>query len=368
MIRNRTTYRITTLVILIVAAGVLFFPWQSPLSSSEKTISQETPDNPPIVVANDPKPSTLTILTWNLEWFFDHDPTDNVSDLSKKLSAPSLVDWEWKVQVVAETISQIKPSIMGLQEVENRRVLDDLVRHLKEKHGLSYRIAFIEGFDRATEQEVGILYRNGLVEFSRLEQSGPMFRSNQFYNLSKHIVARFRWGDGDDSEELVVVNVHLRARTEEAELRQRQCKLLRHWLQDLRRHTANVIIMGDLNTDELAGHVNSGSDIHGLLAGPTNSPEDDLHDLLENAPVAKRQTHLLLNKQFDRILASQALMKDRPGNNLAFENIKVLSELNIRGAGVDPGEDHWEAYWKIDPQERDISDHHPVVAEFSFNR
>lgn len=368
MIRKQTIYRITTLVILIVVAGTVFCPWQNSLSSFEKRTPQNIPDNQSITVANDPKPSTLSILTWNLEWFFDHDQADNVSDLSKKLSAPSSADWEWKLQVVAETISKIKPSIMGLQEVENRRVLDELVRHLKEKYGLSYRIAFIEGFDKATEQEVGILYRNGLVEFSRFEQSGPMFRSNQFYNLSKHIVARFRWGDGENTEELIVVNVHLRARSEEAELRQRQCKLLRYWLQDLRRHSANVIILGDLNTDELADNINLGSDIHGLLAGPTDSPEDDLHDLLNKAPQAERQTHLLLNKQFDRILASQSLMKDRPGSNLVFENIKVLSELNIRGAGVDPGKDHWESYWQIDPQERDISDHHPVVAEFSFNR
>jgi endonuclease/exonuclease/phosphatase family metal-dependent hydrolase len=325
-------------------------------------------DPPTSIDANDPKPKELKVVTWNLEWFFDHDQGDNSSDLSKQLSAPSQADWDWKVQTVAHSIAQMKPSILGLQEIENRRVLEDLVRVLKEKHGLAYRIAYVEGFDRATEQEVGILYRDGLVEFSRLEQSGPMFRSQQYYNLSKHLVARFRWGNADETEELIVIVVHLRARAEEAELRMKQCKLLRHWLQDLNRHTPNIIVMGDFNTEELAGDIGEGSDIQWLMKGLTDSPEDDLYDLLKNAPESNRQTHLILNKQFDRILASPSLVEDGPGRDLSFLSIRVLPEFNIRGTGTDERESHWERYWQIDPIERDISDHHPVAAEFSFNR
>lgn len=320
------------------------------------------------IVANDPKPKSLKIVTWNLEWFFDHYQGDNSSDLSKQLSAPSQAAWDWKVQAVAASVAQMKPSILGLQEIENRRVLEDLTRVLKEKHGLSYRIAYVEGFDRATEQEVGILYRDGLVEFSRLEQSGPMFRSQQYYNLSKHLVARFRWGDGQDAEELIVIVLHLRAKAEEAELRIKQCKLVRYWLRDLSRHTSNIVIMGDLNTEELAGVVGEDTDIHWLLKGPSDTTDDDFRDLLESAPANNRQTHLILEKQFDRILASPALLTDGPGQDLIFESIQVLPDLNIRGTGPDEKMSHWERYWQIDEKERDISDHHPVSAEFSFNR
>lgn len=334
------------------------------LSQTDTTQSTKSTE----IVANDPKPKSLKVVTWNLEWFFDHYQGDNSSDLSKQLSAPSQADWDWKVQTVANSIAQMKPSILGLQEIENRRVLEELTRILKEKHGLSYRIAYVEGFDRATEQEVGILYRDGLVEFSRFEQSGPMFRSQQYYNLSKHLVARFRWGNGDETEELIIILVHLRARPEEAELRIKQCKLVRHWLQDLSRHTPNLIIMGDLNTEELAGNIRDGSDIQWLTKGRTDSSDDDLYDLLKNAPEPNRQTHLILNKQFDRILVSPSLVEDGPGRDLSFQSIQVHPEFNIRGTGADERESHWERYWQIEPVERDISDHHPVSAEFSFNR
>lgn len=321
------------------------------------------------IVANDPQPTSIKVATWNVEWFFDHYQGDNSSDLSKKLSAPSKLDWEWKVDVIAQSIAEMKPTILGLQEIENRRVLEDLTRVLKEKHGLSYRVAYVEGFDKATEQDVGILFRDGLVEFSRLEQSGPMYRSRQYYSLSKHLVARFRWGDGDDTEELIIVVVHLRARAEEAALRVKQCKLIRHWLKDLQRLSPNIIVMGDLNTEELAGHLQPDSELSLLLKGPSDSAEDDLIDLLEKAPADKQRTHLLLDKQFDRILASASLLSNDPlKRDLVFKSLEVSSELNIRGQGVDENQAHWEGYWKIDAAERDISDHHPVVAEFEFVR
>lgn len=321
------------------------------------------------IVANDPQPKSIKVATWNVEWFFDHYQGDNSSDLSKELSAPSPQDWEWKVDVIAQSIAAMKPTILGLQEIENRRVLEDLARVLKEKHGLSYRVAFVEGFDKSTEQDVGILFRDGLVEFSRLEQSGPMYRSQQYYSLSKHLVARFRWGDGEDTEELIVVVVHLRARAEEAALRIKQCKLIRYWLNDLHRLTPNIIVMGDLNTEEIAGRLQPDSELALLLRGPSDSTDDDFFDLLEKAQDNKQRTHLLLDKQFDRILASPNLLQDElQRSDLVFKSLNVSSELNVRGQGVDEKQMHWESYWKIDATERDISDHHPVVAEFEFIR
>ncbi len=37
----------------------------------------------------DPAPSQLVVMTWNVEWMFDHDQSDNKSDLSKQQSSPS---------------------------------------------------------------------------------------------------------------------------------------------------------------------------------------------------------------------------------------------------------------------------------------
>lgn len=61
------------------------------------------------VLVADEKPGTLTIATWNLEWFYDDDTSDNESDVALELSSPSRAEWDWKKQQVATVIAEIKP-------------------------------------------------------------------------------------------------------------------------------------------------------------------------------------------------------------------------------------------------------------------
>jgi hypothetical protein len=71
---------------------------------------------------------------------------------------------------------------------------------------------------------------------------------------------------------------------------------------------------------------------------------------------------LILDKQFDRILASSGLVDGKGGYR--FRDIEVLSQWNIRGTGAD--EDHWDTRYTKDYAERDLSDHHPVMATFEL--
>ncbi|MBC7851812.1 MAG: endonuclease, partial [Pirellulaceae bacterium] len=119
----------------------------------------------------DEKPKKLTIATWNLEWFFDQYTGDNSADLAKRQAAPSRADWDWKLAGVAKVISEIKPDILALQEVENRRVLFYLNQKLKSDYNLNYRIAFVEGEDFFTEQDVAIMALSGLTGFGRKERT-----------------------------------------------------------------------------------------------------------------------------------------------------------------------------------------------------
>src|SRR6476659_3280693 len=92
--------------------------------------------------AADAPPEKLVVATWNLEWFFDDHTGDNFSDLARQQSAPGAEQWEWKLAGVAKAIAQMKPAILALQEVENRRVLYYLTRKLKSDYGLDYSVAF----------------------------------------------------------------------------------------------------------------------------------------------------------------------------------------------------------------------------------
>ena len=74
------------------------------------------------ISAADAAPERIVIGTWNIEWFFDHDQSDNNSELAKKLSAPSAKDWNWRVTETAKVIAAIHPTVLALQEIENEKV------------------------------------------------------------------------------------------------------------------------------------------------------------------------------------------------------------------------------------------------------
>lgn len=310
----------------------------------------------------DELPERVVVATWNLEWFFDHYRGDNGSDLSREQSAPGREEWDWKLNGVAEAVAQMRPTILALQEVENRRVLYYLTRRLKEEHGLSYRIAYIEGWDNYTEQDVAVLYQSGLVEYSRREQSDEEFRSQEFYSLNKHLFARFEWTAGEGRESLTLLTMHLRATPEAADIRQRQMRLARRWIEDAVLRGENVIVLGDLNTEETSQPPDPASDLGILLGLGTSEEADDLIDLHSHLPADARVTHLT-GKQYDRILVSRSLAADSPNQpGLVFQSITRPRELAIRGAG--PDADHFNVFYQIPQEERDLSDHYPVVAEF----
>ena len=56
---------------------------------------------PTRVVSAESNGTTFSIMTWNLEWFYDEHVDDNYSQLAKEKSAPSRHDWEWRRDAVA---------------------------------------------------------------------------------------------------------------------------------------------------------------------------------------------------------------------------------------------------------------------------
>lgn len=309
----------------------------------------------------DPAPEALRVMSWNVEWMFDDDLQDNDSPLAREQSAPSTEYWNSKLSGVASVIAQAQPDILALQEIEGRQTLSDLVRELKDTHRLSYRYAFIEGNDSFTEQDVGVLYSSGLVAYGRREQSRAMFNSQEFYNLSKHILAEFRW-EGVTSP-LVVLNVHLRATAEAEGLRVRQTRLISRWLSPNLTAGQDVIVLGDFNAEGPATPANSGaaSPELAVLLGAGEPPM--MHDLLAQLTTTPPPTtHLILDKQFDRILASHSLMVDEPGTDWSLQSVEVWRQGVIRGAADGAG--HWDKRLKLPTDDLDLSDHFPVVAVF----
>ncbi len=316
----------------------------------------------------DERPKKLTIATWNVEWFFDNYTGDNSADLAKKQAAPSRDDWDWKLAGVAKVISEIRPDILALQEIENRRVLFYLNQKLKSDYGLNYRIAYVEGEDFFTEQDVAILALSGLTGYGRKERSSEQIeatkeaKDKQFYNLTKHVVADFAWGSGAEQENLTIINLHTRAMSNAADIRKRQARLTREWMKEHLQESRNFIILGDLNSDELATATTKDGDMGIFLGLDTATPSDDLFDTHLKLSGDVKASHLN-HMQYDRILCTDALMKDDPNrSDLVFKSSIIRRDVVVRGKEQD--KDHMDIFWQIPQEERDISDHYPLVAEF----
>ena len=309
----------------------------------------------------------LSVMTWNLEWFFDDNAGDNFSDLAKDKASPSRAEWNWKRDAVADSIAKANPSILALQEVENRRVLWYLARTLMENHKLPYDEVGIESRDHFTEQDVGFLFRPPVDVLTLIQGMYPkrLRSTNQYFDLSKHLHGVFEYEQDGTTETVIVLNVHFRSRAEATDKRTRQARLLHSWIASAIGEGQNVIALGDFNTEFKGNRTGEKNEI-GIACGlETADTKDDLVDLHLKLPNSDRPTHLL-GGQYDRILCSRSLIEDNPKRpDLVFSKIEVLRDLAIRN-GQDSPKQHWDNYWKMPESDRDLSDHYPVMATFEM--
>ena len=341
--------------------------WNLVLSATVVLVSGTT------VVAQQPAVQSagnepLTVMTWNLEWFYDENSGDNFSRLAREKSAPDRGKWDWRRDAIADRIAGVRPTVVAVQEIENRRVLYYLTRALSRNHQLSYNEYALEGRDFFTEQDVGYLVRRP-ADVAALIQRGYVQRlrsTNQFYDVSKHLFAEIEFQDGSDVHRVLILNIHLRAKPEGEAFRRRQARLMQHWVAEVVSAGRDVIVLGDFNSEETADQTLADSDL-GIAAGlQTPSPNDDLIDLNLRLPRSSRQTHMLPGRQYDRILCSRSLLEDDPSKpDLVFSKIENLREMCIQGEADDP-EQHWNDYWSLAEDQRDLSDHYPVMATFEI--
>ncbi len=87
-------------------------------------------------------------------------------------------------------------------------------------------------------------------------------------------------------------------------------------------------------------------------------------DLLTRLEDPAQPTHLVVDRQFDRILVSRSLLEDGPGLDWSFDSIAILRQDVIRGQP--DGAQHWQHRLDAAFGELDISDHFPVLARFKL--
>lgn len=292
---------------------------------------------------------TLHIATWNVEWLNDADPSNDNSDIGPEQAAPSAKEYRERLETFAQAIDEIAPDVMALQEVESDGVVHDLADLLWDEYGRSYDVAFVQGRDTFTGQDVAFLVREGLLlpDSVQVFDFRPLMSDDTYKSISKHLRI-----DIDANGELItLITVHLISSNTFD--RQRQAQTLRTWLDDEMESTEHLIVLGDFNASQRFNQTTPDSEIGVIRGFATETETDDLFDAHER--LADRSTHVS-GSELDRILLSPSLA-DR------MLDVDTARQLAVRGAedrrtGVDYGQ----------PQsDQDLSDHFPLVLSLALD-
>lgn len=257
---------------------------------------------------------------YNLENLFDTIDTPDVLD--EEFTPEGLDRWTgdkyWhKIENMAQAISRIGeddgwkggPAVLGVSEIENREVLEDLIAHplLKES---GYQIVHYDSPDKRGV-DVALLYR---ARFFRVTASTST-ELKIFDEAGERIFTRDQLvvsGIFDGEPMHFIVN-HWPSRSGgEAASRPRRnaaADLTRHLVDSLRNIDANakVFVMGDLNDDpineSLREHLKAGAD-------PKKLKEDELFNCM--FPLYKKGIGSLYYRDgtnlFDQIIITPALL------------------------------------------------------------
>lgn len=290
----------------------------------------------------------LVVASWNIKWFNDNDKSDDTSAIGKNFAAPNLNEYQERVATIVDAIANINPDILALQEIENEKVVEDLADELEDQFGLDYEVAFVQGADTYTGQDVAYLVRDDLT-FTENRIPYNFSGNDDFKNLSKHLLLETTI----DGQALELINIHLITNSNR---RLKQARTLRSWVKDLDVPNSNIIVLGDFNVGLSFNSTTPTSDI-GIIRGfGTTTTDDDLYDTQQN--LTDRATHVS-NRPLDRILLSPSLVND---GGITFIEVSTRRDLAIRGS--EDGSRYVDYSKSV--TEQDLSDHYPVIAIFNY--
>ncbi len=311
--------------------------------------------------------TNLVVATWNVENLFDSaDDPDNEGD--DEFTPRGGMYWSYprymqKLTNLAEVVAAMRPDILCLQEVENRRVLNDLSRVAEAAFG--WRMPVIvhrEGGDKRGI-DVAIL---SCHEPSRITWSSPV------PGMRDQLAATFVIG----GRELTVFCIHWKSWSGEEEVNTAiRTKEARHLAKQVRQHLAEtpgaaVLAAGDFN-DQVE------SDILVKEAGfvpwppdPDRPAEALLHNLSGLLPPKGRGTYYYSRNKvwnsFDSISVSPAMLPDaaQPAAWQVATNTYALFVSNVQ-----TNASGWPlSYWRALRTQKGrlkvgTSDHFPVRVE-----
>ena len=292
----------------------------------------------PVPQLEQPGSDEFSVATFNVENFFDNKDPHRPSDPPK----PKRSEYERKRDQIVETIVALgAPTVVGLQEVENVGVLEDVAAQ-PGLAGYDYQAALIEG-PSSRDIDVGFLVRGDRATLEGVGQyQAP---EGLFSRPPVMITATVRTASAGDVTVYVIANHFISKGGGEALTEPRRV-MEAEWNAHLVDQVlmadpdAYVVVLGDLND------YYDSAPLRALTQGDT--PGGRLVNTLGVLPPEERYSYIFqgVSQLLDHVLVTPALAAARV-------RVNVL-HLNADYPPADPE----------DPSPRHCSDHDPVVAVF----
>ena len=278
------------------------------------------------------KTGPVKVAFWNVENLFDiiDDPKTNDEDyLIGGRKNVTNETYNLKFQNISKVINQIMPDILGLCEVENRFVLNELNEYLK----INYKIVHYESPDQRGI-DVGLLYnpnRVYIVESSPIEvilSSGKPTRDILYVHCKKDDISLHlyvnHWPSKYGGVKKTIPSRAKAAMT----LRQHIVSLLK---QD---GDAEIVVMGDLNDEphepSVLKHLGAGLD-----SSSVHGDENILWNLMgpwHKNPQGSTYVYAGEHMVYDHLIISMGLV-DNKGLKLVNKSVGVFDGKEYRQHG-----------------------------------
>jgi len=276
--------------------------------------------------------SPITVAFYNCENFFDtkDDPNKNddefLPDSRMKWDETRFMNKLTKIaQVLDSTVDgPALPALVGLVEIENKEVLEELVSksQFKEK---SYGVLSTDSPDERSI-DCGLLYDKSvfsLVDFKELNATNSKIGDYKTRNV---LFATLKATNGDVF--YVFVNHWPSRREGEKESEPRRvyaAEQVRAKINELQKKDKNakIIVMGDFND-----HPDNSSILNTLKASDAPKEKGDLYNAFYTLDKDKQGTHYY-NKEWrvlDQIIVSQGLTSTKKGYHFDPKNAHILKK------------------------------------------
>ncbi len=317
---------------------------------------------------------SFLVVSYNVENLFDTINSPLFED--DEFTPSGAKEWTYKrykkklndlARVVLSIPGKEFPALIGLAEVENRDVLEDLI-HMRGLRKREYEIVHDDGQD-PRGIECALLYRPDLFKYKSHEYvpiSDPV-DPDYLYRGILHV-----HGKGPDGSSLHIFMNHWKSRSGGVQETERQRMFsaitLRKQLDMFmaRESGFKVIIMGDFNDEPTNRSITNGLSAlnkrHNIQMGEHYNLFYDLHNIEGEGTYNYKGNWYML----DQVIVSYSLLNQERGLTTGFESGQVLKEEWMLYLSEKYGESLPSATYGGAEYYGGPSDHLPIYVEFTW--